>query len=51
VTEDIGWDSFDEWFNRLENNYSKQYPTYEFAFVTLSERGHNNMLVIRRAAA
>lgn len=50
VTEDIGWDCFEKWFSRLENNYSKQYPGYEFAFVTLSERGHNNMLVARRAA-
>lgn len=50
VTEDIGADCFDEWFDRLEKTYSKQYPKYEFAFVTLSERGYNNMLVVRRAA-
>ena len=50
VTEDIGWDDFNAWFDRLETIYSRQYPTYEFAFVTLSERGYNNMLVVRRAA-
>jgi hypothetical protein len=50
VIEDIGFDTFNDWFDRLEKVYSKQYPTYEFAFVTMSERGHNNMLVARRAA-
>ena len=50
VTEDIGWDTFDEFFKQLETVYAKQYPNYEFAFVTLSERGYNNMLVVRRAA-
>jgi len=28
----------------------KAVPKYEFAFVTLSERGSNNMLVVRLAA-
>ncbi len=50
VTEDIGWDSFDEWYDRLDTIYSKQYPTYEFAFVVLANRGSNNLLVVRRAA-
>ena len=50
VIEDIGFDTFNEWFDRLEKVYAKQYPSYEFAFVTLSEQGHNNMLVARRAA-
>jgi len=49
VTEDIGWDSIDKWYDRLETIYSKQYPKYEFAFVVLSNRGHNNLLVVRRA--
>ena len=51
VTEDIGCDSFDEWYDRLEKVYSKQYPTYEFAFVTLSDHADNNLLVIHRPAA
>jgi hypothetical protein len=48
VAEDVGWDTFDKWYDRLEKVYAKQYPTYEFAFVVLAERGHNNMLVIRK---
>jgi SAM-dependent methyltransferase len=48
VTEDIGWNHFDEWYGRLEAIYSKQYPTYEFAFVILSNREFNNLLVVRR---
>ncbi len=48
VTEDIGWDRFDQWYDRLETIYSKQYPTYEFAFVVLWSRGYNNLLVARR---
>ncbi len=50
VTEDIGWDRFDEWYSRVETIYSKQYPTYEFAFVVLADRGYNNLLVVRRRA-
>src|SRR5438552_10511189 len=50
VTEDIGWDRFDEWYDRLETIYSKQYPRYEFAFVILANRGYNNLLVVRRVA-
>ena len=50
VTEDIGWNHFDEWYHRLETIYSKQYPTYEFAFVVLANRGYNNLLVVRRGA-
>jgi hypothetical protein len=49
VIEDIGWDSFDKWYERLETVYSKQYPKYEFAFVVLANHGHNNVLVARRA--
>jgi hypothetical protein len=48
VTEDIGWNRFDEWYGRLETIYSKQYATYEFAFVVLSNHGYNNLLVVRR---
>ncbi len=50
VIEDIAWEDIEPWFDRLEKIYSKQYPGHEFAFVTLSERGYNNMLVVRRAA-
>jgi SAM-dependent methyltransferase len=50
VTEDIGWDCFEDWYNRLETIYSKQYPSYEFAFMILANRGHNNLLVVRRTA-
>jgi len=50
VTEDIGWGDMDAWYDRIEKIYSIQYPKHEFALVTLSERGTNNMLVVRRAA-
>jgi SAM-dependent methyltransferase len=50
ITEDIGWDCFDEWYGRLETVYSKQYPTYEFDFVVLANRGCNNLLVVHRCA-
>jgi len=50
VAEDIAWNHVDEWYDRLETFYSKRYPTYEFAFVALANRGHNNLLVVRRAA-
>jgi hypothetical protein len=50
ITEDILRDHVDDWYDRLETIYSKQYPTYEFAFVVLPDRGNqdHNMLVIRR---
>jgi hypothetical protein len=50
ITEDILLDNVDDWYDRLETIYSKQYPTYEFAFVVLSDRGNqdHNMLVVRR---
>lgn len=54
VTEDIAHDCVNLWYERLETIYSKQYPTYEFAFVVLGNAGHDNgydnMLVIRRPA-
>jgi hypothetical protein len=52
VCEDIMWNRVDEWCDRLETIYSKQYPTYEFAFVVLPDGGNqaNNLLVVRRGA-
>ena len=50
ITEDIGWKHFDEWYERLERIYSKQYPKYEFAFVVLANPGWINLLVVRRNA-
>jgi hypothetical protein len=50
VTEDILENDTNEWFDRLETIYSKQYPTYEFAFVTLPKGGNRNLLVVRRGA-
>jgi len=50
VAEDITWNHIDEWFDRLETTYSKQFPKYEFAFVVLQDRGCNNMLIVRRGA-
>jgi SAM-dependent methyltransferase len=51
VTEDIGWDRIDEWYDRLETVYSRQYPTYQFAFVVLANPGYNNLLVVRRGTS
>jgi SAM-dependent methyltransferase len=48
ITEDIGWDTCDKWFDRIEGLYSKRYPKHEFAFVTLTSAGHDNLLVVRR---
>jgi len=50
VAEDIMWSDVDKWYDRVEAVYSKKYPTYEFAFVVLANRGSNNLLVIRHAA-
>ena len=50
VIEDIGSDHIDEWYDRLEMTYSKQYPTCQFAFVVLANPGYNNLLVVRRGA-
>jgi hypothetical protein len=53
VIEDIMWNDIDEWYDRLETIYSKQYPTYEFAFVVLTKDGNrsrNNLLVVLRPA-
>jgi hypothetical protein len=53
VIEDILRDHFGDWYDRLENSYSRRYPNYEFAFVVLSNRKNqdDNMLVIRRPVA
>jgi hypothetical protein len=51
ITEDIMWSHIDDWYDRIENIYSKEYPTYEFAFVVLPNGGNrdlNNLLVARR---
>jgi SAM-dependent methyltransferase len=50
VCEDIMWDRVDEWCDRLETIYSKQYPTYEFVFAVLPDPGNraNNLLVVGR---
>jgi SAM-dependent methyltransferase len=48
VTEDIPQNHANEWLDRLETIYSKQYPTYEFAFVTLPNGASHGLLVIRR---
>jgi len=52
ICEDIMWNRVGEWCDRLETIYSKQYPTYEFAFTVLPGRGNqaNNLLVVRRDA-
>jgi hypothetical protein len=52
VCEDIMRDRVDEWCDRLETIYSKQYPTYEFVFAVLPDPGNraNNLLVVRRGA-
>jgi hypothetical protein len=51
ITEDIMWSDVDKWYDRLEGIYSKKYPTFEFAFVVLANRGCNNLLVVRRGAS
>jgi hypothetical protein len=44
------WNNIDEWLDRLETTYSKQFPKYEFAFVVLQDHGCNNLLIARRHA-
>jgi len=51
VIEDICQDDAERWHTRFEMAYSKRFPAYEFAFVTLptdSGETYNNLLVIRR---
>jgi len=50
ITEDILRNRVDDWCDRLETLYSKQYPMYEFAFVVLPDRKNqdHNLLVVRR---
>jgi SAM-dependent methyltransferase len=52
VVEDIEKRTVPPWYERIETVYSKQYPAYEFLFVTLPNPQNdfdNNLLVIRRA--
>jgi hypothetical protein len=46
------WNDIDEWCDQLETVFSKQYPTYEFAFVVLPNGGNrdHNLLVVGRGA-
>jgi SAM-dependent methyltransferase len=49
VVEDICQDETEKWHTRFETVYSKRFPAYEFAYVTLptdSEERHNSLLVI-----
>jgi len=51
VIEDICQDDAERWHARFEAIYSKRFPAYEFAFVTLptdSGETYNSLLVIRR---
>ena len=50
VTEDIGSESINHWYSRIETLYLKQYPNYEFAFVVMTEHGSSNLFIARRAA-
>lgn len=48
IVEDIESVCIEEWYSRLESIYAKQYPEFEFIFVTLANPGPNNLLVARR---
>jgi SAM-dependent methyltransferase len=51
VIEDICQNTAEEWFNKIDKDYRKRYPTYEFVFVSLPTYAgvlDNNLLVIRR---
>ena len=51
ITEDIMLSDVEAWYDRLESVYTKQNPTYEFAFAVIARDGSggsNNLLVIRR---
>jgi glycosyltransferase involved in cell wall biosynthesis len=50
IAEDIMWNNIEDWFDRLETKYSKQFPKYQFAFVVLQNQACNNMLIARRDA-
>jgi hypothetical protein len=52
VVEDILTSCKGAWFNQLENVYSKKYPDYEFAFVSLPNpinKADNNLLIAQRS--
>jgi len=44
------WNEVEQWYDQLATVYSKQYPTYEFSFVTSLNGGSRdpNLLVVRR---
>jgi hypothetical protein len=52
VIEDIRQEAIERWHNELEAIYSKQFPNYEFALLTLpnsfNEYNNNNLLIIHR---
>ena len=50
ICEDIGWEFFDEWHDRIKTKYLELFPRHEFAFVVLNNRGYNNLLVVHRVA-
>ena len=52
ITEDIMSDDADKWYEFLGGNWSKQYPSHEFAFLTLPGKyeSSSNLVVIRHAA-
>jgi hypothetical protein len=49
--EDISQAAIERWHNQLEAIYSKRFPNYEFALVTLPNAfndNDNNLLIIHR---
>jgi SAM-dependent methyltransferase len=51
VIEDIGKETIPAWRDRLETDYSKRFPDYEFALVLLPHpynQDDNNLLIVRR---
>ena len=51
VTEDILQETIEKWRNQLETIYSRRFPNYEFALVTLPNPENtvdNNVLIVRR---
>ncbi len=53
VIEDIDQENAERWRNLLEADYSKRFPKYAFAFVSLptyADVRDNNLIVIRRVA-
>jgi hypothetical protein len=51
VIEDVSQPAIERWHNQLEATYSKRFPNYEFALVTLPNAFNdkdNNLLIIHR---